>query len=159
MKFGTGRATIVSDSGSKIVAKSPAGTGTVDVTVQTAGGTSATSAADQFTYLAAPIVTGITPPSGPLAGDNTQVTITGKNLGMLGTATVKFGTIVESPISDSGTQIVLDSPAGKAGTVYVTVATAGGTSRTSAADKFTYAGARPSRKSNRRRDSRRAAHR
>ena len=36
-----------------ITADSPAGTGTVDVTVTTPGGTSATSAADQFTYIAA----------------------------------------------------------------------------------------------------------
>ena len=38
---------------------SPAGDGgTVDVTVVTAGGTSATSSADQFTYAPAPTVTG-----------------------------------------------------------------------------------------------------
>ena len=50
--FGTGHpATIVSDSGSTIVAASPAGTGTVNVTVTTLGGTSTTSSADQFTYL------------------------------------------------------------------------------------------------------------
>ena len=46
-------ATIVSDTGTQIVATSPAGTGTVDVTVTTAGGTSSTSAADEFTYLPA----------------------------------------------------------------------------------------------------------
>ena len=40
-----------------ITATSPAGTGTVDVTVTTPGGTSATSPADQFTYTAAPAVT------------------------------------------------------------------------------------------------------
>jgi hypothetical protein len=42
--------TITNDS--TISAVSPAGTGTVDVTVSTAGGTSATSSADQFTYTA-----------------------------------------------------------------------------------------------------------
>jgi hypothetical protein len=40
------------NSATQITAASPAGTGTVDVTVTTAGGTSATSSADQFTYLA-----------------------------------------------------------------------------------------------------------
>jgi len=50
--FGTGHpGTIVSDSGSQIVAMSPSGTGTVNVTVTTVGGTSSTSSADQFTYL------------------------------------------------------------------------------------------------------------
>jgi hypothetical protein len=38
------------DSDTQITATSPAGTGTVDVTVTTPAGTSATSAADQFTY-------------------------------------------------------------------------------------------------------------
>jgi hypothetical protein len=38
------------NSDSQITATSPAGTGTVDVTVVVPGGTSATSAADQFTY-------------------------------------------------------------------------------------------------------------
>ena len=41
-----------STSSTSITATSPAGTGTVDVTVTTAGGTSATSSADQFTYTA-----------------------------------------------------------------------------------------------------------
>jgi hypothetical protein len=52
VNFGAGNpATIVSDNGSQIVATSPSGTGTVDVTVTTVGGTSTTSAADQFTYV------------------------------------------------------------------------------------------------------------
>ena len=38
-------------SATEITATSPAGTGTVDVTVTTAGGTSTTSSADQFTYM------------------------------------------------------------------------------------------------------------
>ena len=53
--FGTTPATnltVVSDT--PITADSPAGTGTVNVTVTTPGGTSATSSADQFTYAAVP---------------------------------------------------------------------------------------------------------
>jgi hypothetical protein len=42
------------NSATSITATSPAGTGTADVTVTTAGGTSATSAADQFTYQSGP---------------------------------------------------------------------------------------------------------
>jgi hypothetical protein len=51
VKFGSTAASSVKfNSSSSITATSPAGTGTVHVTVTTAGGTSATSAADEFTY-------------------------------------------------------------------------------------------------------------
>ena len=53
------------------------------------GGTSPTSAADQFTYTAAPAVTGLSPTSGPAAG-GTSVTITGT--GFTGATAVDFGT-------------------------------------------------------------------
>ena len=48
----------------------PAGSGTVDVTVTTPGGTSALSSADQFTYTASstPTVSGVSPTSGPRPG-------------------------------------------------------------------------------------------
>jgi hypothetical protein len=51
VSFGTVSAamTIVSDT--QITATIPAGTGTVDVTVTTPAGTSATSPADQFSYI------------------------------------------------------------------------------------------------------------
>jgi len=52
--FGGVAATGVSCTASSCSATSPAGSGTVNVTVTTAGGTSATSSADQFTYTAAP---------------------------------------------------------------------------------------------------------
>jgi large repetitive protein len=135
--FGTSPATnldVVNDT--TITANSPAGTGTVGVTVTTPGGTSATSPADQFTYQAAPSVTGIGPTFGP-AGGGTLVTITGT--GFADVTAVDFGT---SPATDvtivSNTMITGYSPAG-AGTVDVTVTTPGGTSATSAADRFTYA--------------------
>ena len=51
--FGTvAAASFISVSDSTLTAVSPAGTGIVDVTVTTPGGTSATSPADQFTYVA-----------------------------------------------------------------------------------------------------------
>ena len=60
--FGTTAATSYTVvSSTDITATSPAGTGTVDVTVTTPVGTSPTSAADQFTYTAAPAVTGLSP--------------------------------------------------------------------------------------------------
>ncbi len=50
--FGAASAPAVTvDSDTQITAISPAGTGTVDVTVTTPAGTSATSLASQFTYL------------------------------------------------------------------------------------------------------------
>jgi hypothetical protein len=58
------------NSPTQITATSPAGVGTVDVTVTTAGGTSATSTADQFAYVPAPAptVTNINPNTGPTSG-------------------------------------------------------------------------------------------
>ncbi len=60
VQFGSIAATITSVSSTQIVATAPVGSGTVDVTVITPGGTSAVSAADQFTYIA-PIATSLTP--------------------------------------------------------------------------------------------------
>jgi hypothetical protein len=56
VKFGSANATSYAvNSATQITAVSPAGSaGAVDITVTTAGGTSATSSADQFTYVAAP---------------------------------------------------------------------------------------------------------
>jgi IPT/TIG domain len=52
--FGTTpAANVIVSSANTITATSPAGTGTVNITVVTPGGTSATRAADQFTYIAA----------------------------------------------------------------------------------------------------------
>jgi len=50
VNFGAAPATFTVNDPTSISATAPAGTGTVDVVVTTAGGTSATSAADQFTY-------------------------------------------------------------------------------------------------------------
>ena len=55
----------------------PAGTaGQVNIRVSTAYGTSAAVTADHYTYVAPPVVTGISPATGPAAG-GTKVTITG----------------------------------------------------------------------------------
>jgi hypothetical protein len=51
VRFGSARARhVVVSSSHRITAIAPPGSGTVDVTVQTSRGTSATSAADRFTY-------------------------------------------------------------------------------------------------------------
>jgi len=110
--------------------------GTVNVTVTAPGGTSVTSAADQFTFTAAPTVTGISPNSGGTAG-GTQVVINGSNLG--GATAVKFGGAAAASFTvNSATQITAVSPAESTGTINITVTTSGGTSATSAADQFTF---------------------
>lgn len=123
------------NSNFSITATSPAGTGTVDVRVTSEGGTSTASAADQFTYAGAPVVTSLSPTSGSLGG-GTSVTITGNNFS--GATAVTFGATAATGFTvNSATSITATSPAGT-GTVDVRVTTAGGTSATSAADQFTY---------------------
>ena len=139
VNFGTTAATFTFFSDS-IVATLPAGTdGTVDVTVTTPGGTSATSSADQFTYIpvptVSPIVSSISPTSGTDAGGN-SVTITGS--GFTGATAVNFGSNSATYIVNSDSSIIATSPAGTDGTVDVTVTTLGGTSATSSADQYTY---------------------
>jgi hypothetical protein len=136
--FGANSASFNVDSDTQINTTSPAGVaGTVDVTVTTPNGTSATSPADQFTYIAAPMITGISPASGPVAG-GTMIIVTGT--GFTGATSLMFGTIAATSFTvDSDTRINATSPAGSAGTVHVTVTTPDGTSATSSADQFTYA--------------------
>ena len=136
VKFGATNATGVTvNSATSITAVSPAGAGTVHVTVTTPGGTSATSAADQFIYTPAPTVTSISPTTGPALG-GTSVAISGT--GFTGATAVKFGANNATSFTvNSATSVTATSPAGS-GTVDVTVTTVGGTSPTSAADRFNY---------------------
>ncbi len=137
VEFGTSPATSVTvSSGSSITAVSPAGTGTVNVTVVTPAGTSATSTADQFSYATAPVVTSVSPSSGPAVG-NTLVTINGS--GFTGVTAVDFGATPATTFTAIGAaEIMVESPPGT-GTVDVTVVTGGGKSATSTGDEFTYA--------------------
>jgi IPT/TIG domain len=125
------------NSATKITATAPAeSAGTVDVTVTATGGTSATGTADQYTYVAAPTITNVSPSAGPTAG-GTTVTITGTNL--TGASAVKFGaTAAGSFTVNSATKITATAPAKAAGMVDITVTTTGGTSATGAADQYTY---------------------
>jgi hypothetical protein len=135
VKFGSATATYTVNSATQISATSPAGANMVDVTVTTAGGSSATGASDQFTYISAPTVTAIAPTSGPAAG-GTAVTITGTNF--TGATAVKFGGVAAGTFSvTNATHIAATSPLGS-GVVDVTVTTAGGTSASTTADRFTY---------------------
>jgi hypothetical protein len=126
------------NSATQITAVSPAGSGTVDVMVSTPAGTSATSAADRFTYVPTPapvpFIQSISPTSGPAAG-GTTVTITGTNFN--GATKVQFGSTVVSFTLTSATQITVKSPGGS-GTVDVRVTTPAGTSAPNSTDRFTY---------------------
>ncbi len=136
VSFGaTPASTVNVTSTTQIVATAPPGSGTVDITVTTAVGPSATTAADEFTYIPAPTVATVSPASGPASG-GTSVTITGSDL--TGATAVKFGTTPATGFTvDSATQITATSPAGS-GTVDVTVTTPGGTSSTGATDRYSY---------------------
>jgi alpha-tubulin suppressor-like RCC1 family protein len=137
VKFGSAEATgLKVNSGTSITAVSPAGTNgsTVDVTVDTPGGTSPASSSDRFTYGVG--VTKLAPSSGPPTG-GTSVTITGH--GFTGATAVKFGSSeATSFIVESDTTITAVAPAG-VGVVDVTVSAPEGTSPTSPVDQFSYA--------------------
>ncbi len=137
VKFGaTGATTFVVNSATQITATAPAGSSVVDVTVTTPGGTSATGAGDQYTYIAAPTVSSVSPTGGSTAG-STSVTIAGTNL--TGATAVKFGgTNATAYVVNGPTQITATAPAGSAGTVDISVTTAGGTSAASPNDHYTY---------------------
>ncbi|WP_424711980.1 IPT/TIG domain-containing protein [Kitasatospora acidiphila] len=108
-------------SSTQITATVPAGSGTVQVTVTTPGGTSNGVA---FTYAAVPVLTSIVPSTGPTSG-GTAVTLGGS--GLSGTTAVSFGGTPAAFTVVSDTSVVATAPAGS-GTVTVTVTTPGGTS-------------------------------
>jgi hypothetical protein len=127
--------------------------GSVHITVTGAGGTSATSGADTYTYLPAPTVTGVAPPTGPTGGGNTIV-VSGtafESSGEFTTTSVMVGphnvTVSPCPVTptaacfnvNSATQLTLeDIPAHAVGAVDIVVTTPEGTSATSASDQYTY---------------------
>ncbi|MBR7836603.1 IPT/TIG domain-containing protein [Actinospica durhamensis] len=118
--FGTKPGTITANTPTFITVISPSGSGTVNVTVTTPGGTSNPLA---FYYVGAPFKATLSSSSGPEAGGNT-VTIAGTGLS---TATsVAFGANSATPtvVSDSVISVVV--PAGATGSVGVTVTTVGG---------------------------------
>ena len=125
-------------SPTSITAISPAGTGTVPVTVTTPGGTSTTSPADQFSYVPvgpAPSIKKLSPKRG-LAAGGTSVTITGA--GFTGVTAVSFGARDALSFTvNSATSITAVSPAGTTGLVEVMVTTPNGSSAASTKAHFT----------------------
>ncbi|MET7320233.1 IPT/TIG domain-containing protein [Streptomyces sp. NPDC005549] len=121
--FGTRPASSITNvSPTQVTAVSPSGTGTVGVTVTTAGGISNPV---PFFYVGAPFKSSVGPASGPLAGGNT-VTLNG--VGLATATSVSFGANTATPTVVSDTQLTVAAPAGAAaGPVGVSVTTAGGT--------------------------------
>lgn len=126
------------DSDTQITAIVPShDAGSVDVRVTVAGVQSATSCAGTYTYLP-PMVTAVSPSSGPLAGGN-QVVITGASF--IGVTSVKFGTSEASSFwvdPESQNRIIAVAPAHSAGTLDIRVAVGGTQSVGSCADRYTY---------------------
>ena len=84
----------------------------------------------------APVITSISPATGPAAG-GTDVTITGANL--TGLTGVQFGLVAGTNLRvQNDTTAIVTSPAQPAGVVDVQAVDAAGTSAIGAADQFTY---------------------
>ncbi|WP_237287568.1 IPT/TIG domain-containing protein [Streptomyces malaysiensis] len=125
VRFGPNLATnvvIVSDT--QITARTPPGSGTVRITVTGPMGTSTQNVFFSYTTVAAPVLTALSPSSGPTTGGNT-VTITGTNL--TGATQVLFGPTPATILTNTPTQITATAPPGT-GTTNLTVTTPGGTS-------------------------------
>jgi hypothetical protein len=114
--------TFTVNSATQITAVAPAGTGAVPVTVTAPGGTSNTAV---YTYVAAPVLTALSPALGPTDA-GAGITLTGTALTT--TTTVSFGAVPAAFTVLSDTTVVAQAPAGPAGPIPVTVTTAGGVS-------------------------------
>jgi hypothetical protein len=141
--FGSAPASIFTvNSGSSITVTSPeASTGTVDVTVTTAAGTSQVSKADRFSF-GAPTITRVEPPEGAKAGGNAvQMHGSGFTPGQPTPTTFKFGSHPATSVScNSSTYCTaVAPPATTVGLVDVTATSGGKTSaKESALDGYRY---------------------
>jgi|GEM_PF-5978550 len=126
------------DSDSQITAVAPPQTArTVDITVANGNGTSASTAADQYTYhTAVPVVGSLNPSSGVSSG-GTTVVITGTSLSTT-TAVYFGGTAASSFTVDSDTQVTAVTRAQTNGTVNVSVTNAAGISTSVPGSQFTF---------------------
>lgn len=129
--FGGTSANIISGTDDTVLVTVPAAgsAGAQQVTVTTAGGTSTENI--QYTYVAAPNPSSMSPTSGPTDG-GTTVTITGTDLAG---ATVTLGGSAVTLDANTGTSIQFTTPASTSGAFAVDVATIGGSA---SAGGFTY---------------------
>ncbi|MDA8380211.1 MAG: IPT/TIG domain-containing protein [Actinomycetota bacterium] len=135
--FAWAKATVVASSQTSATVITPPGSaGPVSVTVANAAGQVIDRAAYTYVVPPPPAIAGISPTSGPQAGD-TLVTVTGINLASV--TGVAFGSSKARVYADpnSGSSVVVVSPPGTAGAaVDVTIVTAGGEAADTGA--FTY---------------------
>ncbi len=123
-------------SNTAITATTPAGdAGAADVVVTTPYGNSGDSGTGDFTYVGGPVVTSVSPATGPLAG-GTRVTVHGTSF--TNTTGVSFGGTPATFTQTTATILTAVSPAGSEGAVDITVTTAEGQSATGRADLFAY---------------------
>lgn len=137
VSFGGAPAPFSVTSSTSISATTPAtSAGTVGVTVTNGGQTNIPDANDQFTFVAAPTVTGVNPNSGPIAG-GTTVVITGT--GFTNAMSVSFGGNLAAFTVNGDNSITATSPGIDGPDVQdVQVTTAGGQSTRVPADQFSY---------------------
>ena len=141
VKFGTTTAaSFTIRSATQLVTTSPVhAAGTVRISATSPGGTTPATPADTYKFtVSAPVVSAISPASGPAAG-GTSVTVSGS--GFSGATTVLFGTAKGKTVAVNagGTQLTVKSPAGSSGaSVNVRVVTPGNESPAVTADLFTY---------------------
>lgn len=131
--FGNRNGEIISNGATQLVVRVPGAkqASTVEVNVQTAGGT---SSAGSFSYHGAPTIASASPDKGGIAG-GTLVTITGT--GFFGSPSVRFGATEALAVSvHSATQITAVAPAGSTGTVDLILTTGSGSAMAEAA--FSY---------------------
>ena len=128
--------TVISDA-SIAATTPPEAAGAVDVTVTNPAGASPTSPADQFTFVAPPVVTSLCPTAGPPTG-GTTVTIKGTHF--TNTTSVQFGNVPAAKFrAVSDTHIDAVSPREGAGTVDIRVTTSFGVNGTpSSSDQYTF---------------------
>src|ERR1019366_2858177 len=124
-------------SSTEITAVSPAQAAALhNIYVTTPSGTSAAVVADQYTYVAGPAVTKVSPTSGPSSG-GTTVTITGTNF--TGATKVLFGGVAATSFSVvSSTEITAVSPAQAAALHNIYVTTPSGPSGEEGAAQYTH---------------------
>ncbi|MEU9203425.1 IPT/TIG domain-containing protein [Streptomyces sp. NPDC048332] len=132
VSFGSNGATptVVADSQLSVIVPAGSSSGSVDVTVTTAGGTTAPLV---YAYADAPALVSLTPASGPTPG-GTSVTVNGTGLAF--TTGVTFGGTPASFAVLNNTTLVAFTPPGATGSVDVVVTTVGGSATLS--DGFTY---------------------
>ena len=135
--FGPNAATCSSVTATSMSCVAPGhAAGTVDITVSVNSVASANTSADNYTYTGTPVITSISPTSGPTG---TTVVVTGFNF--TGTTAVKFGTTVVATSDvtiSSDTSLSVVVPDSLAANDYdIIITNLSGTSATSTADVFT----------------------